>query len=95
MLVAALIAWLLRPQESTLLRVAQELKALENVEDAPAKVPSVAVGYGACYDIFAEATPLLPYDASYGEPEHFDTITTLSELHKSFAYYFRHGAAAE
>ncbi|CAB0032359.1 unnamed protein product [Trichogramma brassicae] len=30
-----------------------------------------------------------------GEPQHFNELNTKDELLKSFAYYFRHGAAAE
>lgn len=57
--------------------------------------PKVAIGYGACTDVFVEAKYLLSYSDDMGQPKHFDEIKTEAELLKSFAYYFRHGAAAE
>lgn len=96
-LLVALVAWKYRPQPSELLRISiisAGLTALET-SDLEGGRPRVAVAYGACYDLFAEALPLLDYNALDGEPAHFDTITSMSELLKSFAYYFQHGAAAE
>lgn len=78
-------------------RLHSVLKALENLEKKH-KVnpnPRVAVGYGICTDVYIEAGNLLEYTDQMGEPEHFDEITTKEELLKSFANYFRHGAAAE
>ncbi|XP_014206884.1 ADP-dependent glucokinase [Copidosoma floridanum] len=57
--------------------------------------PKVAVGYGICTDVYVKAESLLEYTDEMGQPQHFDEITTKEELLKSFAYYFRHGAAAE
>lgn len=57
--------------------------------------PRVSLGYGACHDLFVNATALLNYDELKGEPEHFNEISTKEEFLKSFAYYFKHGAAAE
>lgn len=57
--------------------------------------PKVAIGYGVCTDVFVDAKHLLRYSDEVGRPEHFDEINTELELLKSFAYYFRHGAAAE
>lgn len=57
--------------------------------------PRVAVGYGACHDIFTNATTFLDFDRFDGAPQHFDDISSESEFLKSFAYYFQHGAAAE
>lgn len=97
-LLAVLFAWKYRPQPNELLRISiisEKLSALEASYVSEDRRPRVAVAYGACYDLFAEALPLLDYNALDGEPEHFDTITSMSELLKSFAYYFQHGAAAE
>ncbi|CAK9815247.1 ADP-dependent glucokinase [Anthophora plagiata] len=55
----------------------------------------VAIGYGVCTDVYINAKELLNYSESIGQPQHFDEINTELELLKSFAYYFRHGAAAE
>lgn len=57
--------------------------------------PRVALGYGACHDLFVNATLLLDHRELIGVPEHFDEITTKEEFLKSFTYFFKHGAAAE
>lgn len=57
--------------------------------------PKIAVGYGVCTDVYVNAIHLLQYSEEVGRPQHFDEINTELELLKSFAYYFRHGAATE
>lgn len=57
--------------------------------------PKVAVGYGACNDLFINAKELLKYDDAAQNPEHFNYISSIEELLKTYAYFFRHGAAAE
>ncbi|KAK9512538.1 hypothetical protein O3M35_000939 [Rhynocoris fuscipes] len=57
--------------------------------------PKVAVGYGACVDLYVNGNDLIPYSDDIGLPQHFDQINSLEELRKSFAYYFKNGAAAE
>ncbi|KDR23023.1 ADP-dependent glucokinase [Zootermopsis nevadensis] len=57
--------------------------------------PKVAVGYGACNDLFIDGKELLKYDEVAKKPEHFDDISSAEELLKTYAYFFRHGAAAE
>ncbi|GBP50326.1 ADP-dependent glucokinase [Eumeta japonica] len=59
------------------------------------KQPRVALGYGACHDLFVKATALLNHTEMNGDPRHFNDISTKDELLRSFAYYFKHGAAAE
>ena len=59
--------------------------------------PKVAVGYGACRDLFVEAGQLLQR-VGLSPPEevgHFDQIGDGEQLRKMFAYFFKHGAAAE
>lgn len=62
-----------------------------------ANVPKVAVGYGACTDVYVDAVrflnvsqlgAVLPWKPS-------DKITTRVELLQSFGYFFQKGAAAE
>lgn len=60
-----------------------------------AEKPRVAVGYGACHDVFVNAKELLEDDILKGAPQHFNEIKNNHQLLKSFAYYFKHGAAAE
>ncbi|XP_053608740.1 ADP-dependent glucokinase [Plodia interpunctella] len=57
--------------------------------------PKVALGYGACHDLFVNATLLLNYKDLRGNPEHFNEIANKVEFLKSFSYFFKHGAAAE
>ncbi|XP_049795928.1 ADP-dependent glucokinase isoform X2 [Schistocerca nitens] len=57
--------------------------------------PKVALGYGACQDVFVDARLLLTYDSIAEKPEHFSDIRSRDELLRSYAYFFRHGAAAE
>lgn len=67
----------------------------KNFVASGADKPRVAVGYGACHDVFVSATDLLKNNILKGTPEHFDEIKNDIQLFKSFAYYFKHGAAAE
>lgn len=96
-LLVIFLAIYLRQTENDLQRKLNEvLSGLIAVEKqhVPEK-PKVAVGYGACHDLLISATDFLDYDESIGAPEHFDDVNSIDELKKSFAYYFRHGAAAE
>ncbi|XP_071873206.1 ADP-dependent glucokinase [Bombus fervidus] len=70
------------------------LERLENKHVMSSR-PKVAIGYGVCTDVYVNAKDLLNYSDEVGQPQHFDEINTELELLKSFAYYFRHGAAAE
>ena len=69
---------------------------------AEKKVPlpaetKVAVGFGSCLDVVADGLDTLeqlganPPDI----PEHFNEVSNREELEKLFAYFYRHGAAAE
>lgn len=80
--------------QKRLLTLLHGLEKLENKHVITRK-PKVAIGYGVCTDVFIDARYLLKYSDEVGRPEHFDEINTELELLKSFAYYFRHGAAAE
>ncbi len=57
----------------------------------------VAVGFGSCLDIIADGLDVFeklganPPD----DPEHFNEVDNKEELEKLFAYFYRHGAAAE
>lgn len=67
----------------------------ENKIGAGILQPRVALGYGACHDLFVNATSLLNHKELKGAPEHFNEIATKEEFLKSFAYFFKHGAAVE
>ena len=55
----------------------------------------VAVGYGACIDIFVNAADLLGNETPPKTPSHASEINTKKDLLETFAYFFSHGAAAE
>ncbi|CAA9994250.1 unnamed protein product [Nesidiocoris tenuis] len=57
--------------------------------------PKVAVGYGACVDLFVDGKDLLPSDVENLRPRHHDFINDYFQLYESYSYYFQHGAAAE
>ncbi|XP_022127582.2 ADP-dependent glucokinase [Pieris rapae] len=67
----------------------------ENAVGSGIRQPKVALGYGACHDLFVNATSFLNFRDLKGAPEHFNEISTKEEFLKSFAYFFKHGAAAE
>ncbi|KAI0215573.1 putative ADP-dependent glucokinase [Lamellibrachia satsuma] len=59
--------------------------------------PKVAVGFGACLDVIGDAVEVLDKLGARSPdfPEHFNELESLEDLEKVFAYFFRHGAAAE
>ena len=59
--------------------------------------PRIAVGFGACQDIYADGMEVLAgVGAAPPEiPEHVSEIHSLEDLEKIFTYFFEHGAAAE
>lgn len=67
----------------------------ENLVGVGKLQPRVALGYGACHDLFVNATALLDYRELKGAPKHYNEISNKDEFLKSFAYFFKHGAAAE
>ncbi|XP_015109746.1 ADP-dependent glucokinase [Diachasma alloeum] len=96
--IVVLVAIYFRSQDEELRnRLRAVLHGLEKLETkhGMSARPRVAIGYGACTDIFIDTKYLLHYSPKVGEPKHFDEISNEEELLKSFAYYFRHGAAAE
>lgn len=79
--------------------MARVLRGLLAAEDA---VPldrdlRVAIGFGSCVDVIASAADVLrTLNASVPEdPQHFNTVHDQEEFERIFAYFFRHGAAAE
>ncbi|KAL4715811.1 hypothetical protein ACJJTC_006390 [Scirpophaga incertulas] len=83
--------------DTRLSQVKDHLLFLENINIVAIgnQQPKVAIGYGACRDIFVNATSLLNFNELNGNPEHFNEISNKEELLKSFVYFFKHGAAAE
>lgn len=76
-------------------RLANVINGLISVEEQQMKLsPKVAVGYGACVDLFVDGKDLISHLEGL-QPLHHDAINDFHELHESYAYYFKHGAAAE
>jgi len=94
-----LLALLYRPTPDGALgdRLEAVLAGLIRVERQHQVTPStrVAVGYGACKDLFAEAGQVFGQEQHTAKPAHFDDINTREQVVDTFAYFFRHGAAAE
>lgn len=58
-------------------------------------VPRVAVGYGACRDLFVSGAFIMANHSFPEEPAHFLDVGSMDELWRMYAYFFRAGAAAE
>ena len=57
--------------------------------------PRVAVGYGACKDLFVTGAHMFANLSLTDHPAHFPSISTEAELLQMYAYFFQAGAAAE
>ena len=55
----------------------------------------IAVGYGACKDIFVDAKHVMGSKFPKNQPKNYNEISNFEELNEMFAYFFSHGAAAE
>ena len=57
----------------------------------------VAVGFGSCLDLIADGLSVLDRVGAEPpvRPRHVNEISSLTEFEEIFAYFFRHGAAAE
>ena len=75
--------------------IKQEKTAMIGYEGGDSAGPRIAIGYGACKDLFVDAYKLLPQSVAPDRPEHFNEVETESQLRKMYAYFFQHGAAAE
>ena len=86
-----------KPEADAQERIDNVLKSLLKQEQKAIVSPNVlvAVGYGACLDIFVNAADLLGEEKQPNEPNHADEIKTKKDLLETFAYFFSHGAAAE
>jgi ADP-dependent glucokinase len=71
------------------------LRAENKVPLGPA--PRVAIGFGACVDVFGDAEDILNMVQAQPplHPGHFNSVDNLEQLEKLYAYFFRYGAAAE
>jgi len=71
---------------------------LKAEQEAPlANELRVAVGFGSCVDMIGPGLDILGRigAAPPDKPLHYDSLQNMDELQRIFAYFFRHGAAAE
>lgn len=81
-----------------LTQILSSLTDLEHTNRSVVDVPRVAVGYGACTDVYLNAVDFLnasELSATWSEDAPSDKITNEKELLQTFGYFFSKGAAAE
>jgi len=79
---------------TTMDNVLQSLLIQEKSVDAKQQV-KIAVGYGACKDLFVDAKNVIGNLRPKGSLKNFNEINSMDELLEMFGYFFEHGAAAE
>jgi len=98
LILSLVVYWYKRPVEDILQdRLSKVLDSMLDVE-AKHKLPDsprVAVGYGACRDLFVPAKYMVENDTWPENPQHYLQIENRQELLEMFSYFFRAGAAAE
>ncbi|XP_023223115.1 ADP-dependent glucokinase-like [Centruroides sculpturatus] len=94
-----LIAYYYRKYNDDLLRERLQ-STLNNLLKAENSVkltykPKVGLGFGSCQDVVIQSSEIILNEEAPELSEHFDSIQNKEELLKVFAYFFKHGAAAE
>ena len=74
--------------------VLKSLLKQEKTVDAKQQV-KIAVGYGACKDLFVDAKNVIGNLKPKGTLQNFNEIKNMDEFLEMFGYFFKHGAAAE
>lgn len=59
------------------------------------RLPKIAVGYGACRDLFVSGAFIMANQSFPDNPRHFLDVDNMEQLKQMYAYFFRAGAAAE
>lgn len=75
--------------------VLESLMRQEKEQQATLGAPRIAIGYGACQDLFIEAKDLFQGEEPPQTPEHYQEVSDWEQLRKMFTFFFQHGAAAE
>jgi len=57
--------------------------------------PRIAVGYGACRDLFVSGALMMVNQSFPDNPNHYPDVANLEQLRQMYAYFFQAGAAAE
>jgi len=99
LLLAIWLLWLRPPADELLTggRVDTVIASLLRYEaNRPlAAVPRIAIGYGACRDLFVKGSHIMANQSFPDNPEHFLAVGNADELRRMYAYFFKAGAAAE
>ncbi|KAK8379414.1 hypothetical protein O3P69_019370 [Scylla paramamosain] len=98
LVIIGLAIWLNRDDGSSVLkqRLEQVLKAMLEVEEQyPVGEVRIAVGYGACRDVFVQGAKLLGPLPPPPSPAHHSRINSLHQLKEVYAFFFTAGSAAE
>ena len=74
--------------------VLKSLLKQEKTVDSKQQV-KIAVGYGACKDLFVDAKNVIGNLKPKGPLQNFNEIKNMDEFLEMFGYFFKHGAAAE
>ncbi|KAL7638612.1 UNVERIFIED_CONTAM: hypothetical protein RMT77_011184 [Armadillidium vulgare] len=77
-------------------RLSQILDAMLEIEnDHTVGKVRIAVGYGACNDLFVKASELLENESPPSATKHYGHIQTMEQLKEMYALFFSSGSAAE
>eukprot|EP00090_Calanus_glacialis_P003679 TRINITY_DN12703_c0_g1_i1.p1 TRINITY_DN12703_c0_g1~~TRINITY_DN12703_c0_g1_i1.p1 ORF type:complete len:472 (-),score=200.45 TRINITY_DN12703_c0_g1_i1:713-2128(-) len=94
--VGLVMVWL-RPGQEDLLKVDTVISSLLKYEAKYVEEnrPRIAVGYGACKDLFVTGSHMLANVSYPANPENFLGVGDMEELVRMYGFFFKAGAAAE
>jgi len=96
LVVGLVIVWL-RPGQEDLLKVDTVISSLLKYEAkyVEENQPRIAVGYGACKDLFVTGSHMLANISYPDDPKNFLGVGNMEELVRMYGFFFKAGAAAE
>jgi len=96
LIVGLVIVWL-RPGQEGLLKVDTVISSLLKYEAkyVEENQPRIAVGYGACKDLFVTGSHMLANISYPDDPKNFLGVGNMEELVRMYGFFFKAGAAAE
>jgi len=96
LVVGLVIVWL-RPGQEGLLKVDTVISSLLKYEAkyVEENQPRIAVGYGACKDLFVTGSHMLANISYPDDPKNFLGVGNMEELVRMYGFFFKAGAAAE
>lgn len=97
-LIVVLLAYYYRYNDDTLReRLKETVDSLLRAEKRAKSTikPKVGLGFGSCQDVIIQSSEVILREDPPDIEEHHESINTKEELLRVFAYFFKHGAAAE